>query len=808
MVTGVPKLFQSWLHSHPTMRIVVGCVLVLLFAQLVVSGMSAMTLYRYSAETTAERAELKVRFTATAIENGLKFGKPLGHYHDLNVLLDHALTTTGGASGVLVVMANGRQVTGIGQPIAEAPGLLEALTSGDSKLARNLIRRPQGSIVALSNDRVVVAVPLTGGGHKLIGAVMLAVTPDQTGVRQSASDGLAVSLWITLAAGIVLATVFRYVIPIFWVHQGRRGFFLITLVALVLAQGIFTLYQVTAARETFERVTRDHVRLLSFNLQRDLGHVAGLGIPLKSMRNVEGRLARLVAAYPFIDSVEITDSSGHVIRKFDARTAERTGQASAETGKLVTSVAFGSGTANQGYLNIRVSDTHIREGVKLRIFDGLTVMVVALVMAIETLLLLTLRLQGPYFIADGGPEIGRFARSIMCGFLFAYALPISFLPLFVRSLPDGGLGFAPGILLALPVIVEMACGLIAALIAGKLTDQYGWHVATLSGILILVAGFVLCTLAPNLVWFVFARAVVGAGYGLTWMGLQGFIVTRSTPAYRGFNMASGAAGLFAGQLSGAAIGALLMEQLGARSVFAVGAASMLLPLTGLVVLMHQYISRPHARAVQLGRIFEGANAVLRLVLSKNVGLLLVGSVIPFSIAQVGLLSFGLPLYLETAGATVTESSRVLMIYGLCIIYLGPIIGRRADRYGSQKQWITAAGVLGSLGLLNMHWHQGLVPAALAVLALAIAGCLTGATYAPFLLSMPEVQRYGVMGSVSIMRAADKLGQMAGPMLLGMMYGTLVMGSGLAVLGMIYLTGTLLFMTFARGDILLTRKVGR
>ena len=80
--------------------------------------------------------------------------------------------------------------------------------------------------------------------------------------------------------------------------------------------------------------------------------------------------------------------------------------------------------------------------------------------------------------------------------------------------------------------------------------------------------------------------------------------------------------------------------------------------------------------------------------------------------------------------------------------------------------------------------------------LALASCFAGASQSPYMLALPDVQRYGAAGATSVMRAADKLGQMAGPLVVGAMFGAAGMGAGLAATGVIYLCATLLFLLFA------------
>jgi predicted MFS family arabinose efflux permease len=244
---------------------------------------------------------------------------------------------------------------------------------------------------------------------------------------------------------------------------------------------------------------------------------------------------------------------------------------------------------------------------------------------------------------------------------------------------------------------------------------------------------------------------------------------------------------------------MLMEQAGFRPVFVMGAVMMIVPVLGVLILMRPYMDRgkaPRPASPAAPRRHAGFGQTARLVFTRDFGLLLLGSVIPFSIAQVGLLSFALPLYLEAHGAPESSIGRVLMIYGLCVIYVGPLMGRIVDRSPRKKAWIVIGGVVGSAGMLGLYFGAGVAAAAIAVLMLAIASCFSGASQSPYMLALPDVQHYGAAGATSVMRAADKLGQMAGPLIVGAMFGGAGMGASLAVTGVIYLCATLLFLVFA------------
>lgn len=753
------QIVLDGLRRRPVLEVTLACLAVLLLAQALIGALSLSALNRLVVDTTADRVEVVARRVAGNIENGLRLGKPLEQYFGLRDTLRDGAAGSRGVQGAAVLLADGQALATQGELPEGAARLARTLDAG-GPLAAGLARRGSGALVGVADDGVTVAVPLT-----------------------------------SLAAG-------------------GRARFVVPLLALVLAQGVYAAYTISTFRSGWLDVTRNNVGLLAEGLQRDLNRVLGYGLEVDRLRGVEAPFSRLAGTFPAVAQIELADRNGRVLYGADARGALDVSQlpvSRPQADDLTLVLPLGAALADpkaHGDLVLRLSGDVIAAGVRGRALDAVTVVAVALVAAIEMLLLLALLMNRAFAaratLADGsrvGPddesEVGRIARPVMFGFLFAWALPLGFLPLYARSLPAGGLDLPANLLLALPISVEMGCGLLTSLLAGRLTDRRGWQVPVLAGLGVSAAGMLACAAAANLLMFSAARGLVGLGYGLTWMGLQGFIVTRSPPQYRGRNMTGVIAGLFAGHLSGAAVGAMLMEQVGFRAVFAVGAVMLAMPLAGVLVLMRPYMDRGRKLAAQAaGRVHAHFTDTLRLLCTRDFGLLLLGSVIPFSIAQVGLLSFALPLYLEAEGVAASSIGRVLMIYGLCVIYVGPLMGRVVDRSSIKKSWIVLGGLVGSAGMLGLYFNSGLLAAAAAVLLLALASCFAGASQSPYMLALPDVQRYGAAGATSVMRAADKLGQMAGPLVVGAMFGAAGMGAGLAATGVIYLGATLVFLLFA------------
>lgn len=830
-------------RRKPVRKVILACLAVLLLAQALIGALSLSALDRLAADNTAERIELLARQAAAQVQTGLNLGKPLAQFFGLQRLLDGLQAEVPDFLGAQVVLADGRVLAAAGAAMPPA-ALLEALRAADAgdkvdadAEAIALDGRAAGAARMADGQAVSVAIPLAQAGDAMAGAVILHVQSQNIGRRALLIENIKVLGLSTLAAALALVLALRYVVPVHSLAASRAGR-LVPLAILLLAQGVYAGYTIHSFRSVWVDVTRENSRMLAQALQKDLDRVLGYGIAPDRMRGVERPMARLAAAFPVIKELRLLDSRGAVLNRADARgtiqgATEDMDAAPEETLTLPLRVGPDGPAAAQ--LQLVLDQRLIASGVRARIMDAATVAVVALVAAGELLLLLGLVINRAFATrtqasggASAGPDdsaqAGLLARPVMFAFLFAVALPLSFLPIYARSLlgQDGG-GQAVALLVALPIAAEMACGLVTALLAGRLTDRRGWQFPVFIGLLISVAGNAACALAATLPALTAARGLVGLGYGLTWMGLQGFIVIHSPAAYRGRNMAAVVAGLFAGHLSGAAVGAMLVQQAGAEVVFGIGAGLLCLPAIAVLKLMWPYRHRvghggPEAaapgRAVAAAtapKAAQGAatpgvatpgtagrplSALRNLLWTRDFGMLLIGSIVPFSIAQVGLLSYALPLYMEAQGSSPASVGRIFMLYGLCVIYAGPLMGRLADGSANKKLWIAAGGVVGSAGLLGMYFASGVWAAAAAVALLALASCLAGGAQIAYMLRLEHVQQYGAGAATSVMRAADKFGQMLGPLMVGGLFAAVGISQGLALTGAVYLAATVAFLALA------------
>jgi MFS family permease len=192
----------------------------------------------------------------------------------------------------------------------------------------------------------------------------------------------------------------------------------------------------------------------------------------------------------------------------------------------------------------------------------------------------------------------------------------------------------------------------------------------------------------------------------------------------------------------------------------------------------------------------------RLLADKSFLLLLLGSVVPFALLQTGMISFALPIYLANWQASAADVGRVLLLYGLFIAYAGPFLGRLTDNpKAPRKRWIAIGNSIAAGGMLCLAAFSGLAGlagATLAVLAFAAASCFLVSAQSAYLLGLPAAQALGAAASTSLLRTADKFGQMLGPMLFGLLFSLMPMPRTMLCLTLACLAAMAAFALFAPG----------
>jgi MFS family permease len=320
------------------------------------------------------------------------------------------------------------------------------------------------------------------------------------------------------------------------------------------------------------------------------------------------------------------------------------------------------------------------------------------------------------------------------------------------------------VVIGIPITVFMLVWAIAMPIAGTWCDRVGYRKAFGVGAATTTAGLILTAYSTSIVDLLLWRSITAVGYGIVYVTTQAYITAYIPPTERTRGQAIFLASFFAGSLSGAGIGGILVDRLGFQMTFLFSA--------GLSALTATYVLR------FLGNESGQAAASKRLALSdfklllqhKEFAAITFFSAIPAKVALAGFLYYSVPLYLKGLGYNQSVTGRVMMAYGLAIILLSPIVAQLADRVKNRSRFLMLGGLIAATAMTIPLFVEDMTGAALAVVGLGIGHAIGVSPQMTLIIDRcgETVKEVGQAKSVGIFRLVERIGTITGPILLGLM----------------------------------------
>ena len=385
-------------------------------------------------------------------------------------------------------------------------------------------------------------------------------------------------------------------------------------------------------------------------------------------------------------------------------------------------------------------------------------------------------------------------------FLFGVDFSIAFIPLHMENLYQPLLGLPKDLVLGLPISAMFLCVSISLLVSGIWLDRRGWHEPFLVGVVLTALAKFYAGWAPSALHFIAAMGLVGLGYGLTIMAAQGFVITYTTNKNKAHGLAYLFAGFYAGSICGTAIGAMLAERIGYRAAFLLSGVIVLLTLSYTLIMLRKAFKRPqvthnptHGDSVKPMMLRQYWN----FLSNRHILALVALSSLPSAIAVVGFLNYFSPIYLDRLGFSESIIGSVLVVYCLCMVYLGPPLSRYIDASGNQRPFIIIGSLVGSAAFISYYFFSGIVATGLAVVLLGLSSGLVLAAQPTYALTLGVSQQLGPGRALGIFQAATRIGQVLGPILFGLLMAATDIkqeaAQGVAWFGMAYLVATVLFV---------------
>lgn len=375
--------------------------------------------------------------------------------------------------------------------------------------------------------------------------------------------------------------------------------------------------------------------------------------------------------------------------------------------------------------------------------------------------------------ARGGPAEGEAVleaiRPLYFLAVFAENLCAPFLP---RLLHDAVAQAALPPAMASALFMAYFLAFTAVLLpAGWLSARFGAGGLVKAGAALLALGLALPAFWLNTPALAAARILSGAGQGVLLIGVQSLILAHASAAKRSAGTSIIVFGFNGGMVGGSAFGSLLVDRFGAAAVFAVaGAAAALVAVAALAVLAGVRAKDDPRPAAASGRGLDLGG--LRCLLDgRFLGTtLLIG--IPTKAVLTGVVLFALPLILGQRGFSLEEIGQTAMLYAAGVLTVTSGASHLADRWRRTGTLLTVGALFSAIGMAAI-WASslpalaesgaggGMLLACIFMLGMA-HGCINAPVVA-HVASLPVAQRHGAIRSAATYRLVERIGHMAGPL---------------------------------------------
>lgn len=366
--------------------------------------------------------------------------------------------------------------------------------------------------------------------------------------------------------------------------------------------------------------------------------------------------------------------------------------------------------------------------------------------------------------------------------IFADSLSLSFFPVFVGQFHTPGLGLSKSVVVGLPISIFMFTWALSMPWAGTLSDRVGHRKAFVIGAAITTVGLLLTASAQTLWDLLVWRSLTALGYGLVFITSQSYVTNNTPPKQRTRGMAVFLSSFFAGSLAGSAIGGILADRLGHQLTILF---SGLLSASAALFVLRFLRTNPDDHGIRKTLTLRDFKLLLRN--PKFVGITFLAAV-PAKIALTGFLYYSVPLYLKLQGNNQSTTGRIMMAYGLAIIALSPFIAKLADRIGKLGWFISIGGYSSALAMFIVYYVDSTAGLLVSVTLLGIAHSIGVSPQMPLIndLCKDVVQEVGAGTVTGIFRLIERLGNVLGPIVSGVLISQFGFGGAFLGIGLLCL----------------------
>ncbi len=706
------------------------------------------------------------------IEYAIKFHKPLENFAAMSEILTGVKNETSLISNIYVVRPDGRMLYDInGRVEGELPASLMDKATSDSKWVA------QGG-------EYHSFLPIRNADDKRIGFMDVIFDGASIESRTSAYVWSSIKLMGLIAAAIIallLAILFK--MPLF----DRKGRFLKLRLTILLA-GVLCLTQIAygfinivAFESAYTALAKSNLTLVASIIARRIEQVISLGVTYNDLPGLDDWLRHISQSVHEVGRIDLRDKVNALIYSTSPSLTEAGAeQASWSLKELLSADSTGS----KATLLVAISGPHIEAQVRNLALDALTVFLTSLFFMAEMVVFIGVLLRKQILsisaammhpAAQSEPPASilddvNAVRPLAFLLLLSSYVSVTFIPLLGSQFREPLFGLSAHVTSGLPIAAEMFGALLSSIFVGGAIDRKGWRPPFLAGILALACGTAACAFATGPLALICFRAVTGLGYGAAWMGLRGLVAAGRTDTSRTKGFSLLAAGIAAGQICGAVLGAMVAERMGFGNAFLFATGIAL--VTGLLALFVFENIRPESAGAskvslkRIGTFFFHRDLIAFFLLLT----------IPTAITS-AFLTYYFPLFAKSIGVTQGNVGRAFLLYGICIIFLGPLLISWASARIPGRQLMIASCLTTVGALLVFCAMPTFAGVLIAIFLLGLAEGLGLVSQNSYFITLPAPRALGFGKALSFYSAVKKVGQMTGPGIFGF---ASVLGASLGV----------------------------
>ena len=740
--------------------------------------------------------------TKRSIEYAVKYGKPLDRFYGMKELLSNTKSFAKDLDNVSIVNPQGQVLYSLHEEIED--------TIISSKLQR------QGNDGGVQNKKYILVpddgtyhifMPLINRDGLFIGSLDMTFNKKvvNSGIAEFRSMTVRMMVGIAFGAGILLMILF-WLLPV--LDDGgrirKKPFFVIFVTVLAIAQLLFCVMNNNNFKGFYIDLVKKNTAITAEMISYDINKVINRGVPYSRLAGLEEWLTNVISSVPEVAGIYIADGDGKLL--YNAAVSTESKEQVAANYKYEKSLSTDRNGVQHNLTTV-LSETYLDKKVQELFLDMLTVAFVSFFFMIEILVFVLILLQGEAKDGKGNyNEVDtRTAVIRPLAFLFFLGtdLSISFIPMQMKSLYQPLWGLSANAIIALPISIEMLCAGIMTIITGAIIDKKGWRLPFFIGVIVVGCGAILSGMASNSIIFIIARGIVGIGYGFAWMAMRGYVALLPSSAERAKGFSGLSAGIYAGNICACSLGAMLAARLNYSGVFFITVVIVVVVAVFAFFFVKEHGQPKEEAPIELPQSsgqwkkFFGDGTVSGLILFVT---------IPSAMCLTGFLNYFFPLYSSGLGLSTANIGRAFMIYGVSIVYLGPIFSRYITNPVRLTMMIPIASGIGVLALLIFFMNGGIVAALIAIFLFGVADSIGFVAQNTFLLSLPATQILGQGKALGLFSMTKKIGQMLGPMMMAWGVGFGATEQGIGGIGMLYLVLIMLFVVVTLGRYKRQRKI--